>query len=542
MVKHWQHRMRWRGGLAWLMAGAILIAWSAPAAPARNTAARTAKPDPSEAYFRSDEVLRVKVEIDAKNLEALQRDNRKYARCTVREGTHVYEEVGVHLKGAAGSFRGLDDRPALTLNFDKFVDRQLFHGMDKLALNNSVQDPSFMTEILCGEMFLAAGVPTTRGGHARVWLNGRDLGLYVLKEGFDKTFLKRHFKNAKGNLYDGGFLKEITDAIERTSGEGPDDYSDLKALAKAAQEKDPAVRWQKMEELLDLKRFINFIALEIMMSHWDGYALKKNNYRIYHDPVANKLVFFPHGLDQMFWDAGFPILPGMEGLVARQLVALPEGRRRYLESVASLMTNVFRVEALTNRINQLQGRLRPVLAEIGPDALRNHEHAVNDIRGKIIRRCAYLEKQVAVLVARNTSFDASGWMKLSGWDRYEMGQATLDKVVQDGRQTLHIHAYGRTYCAWRTQVSLPAGRYRFEAMVRTAEVAALSDERGEGAGVRVSGNHPRRVNQAAGTTDWTRLEYEFISDGSTETMFICELRATKGDVWFDLDSLKVRKL
>jgi hypothetical protein len=66
--------------------------------------------------------------------------------------------------------------------------------LDKIHLNNSVQDRSYLTEILCGDLFLAAGVPAARGTHARVFLNGRDLGLYGLKEGFDQSFLRRHFR------------------------------------------------------------------------------------------------------------------------------------------------------------------------------------------------------------------------------------------------------------------------------------------------------------------------------------------------------------
>ena len=83
------------------------------------------------------------------NFNKLRRNPRDYVRATIREGDQVYEEVGIHLKGAAGSFRPVDgDKPAFTLNFDKFVDRQKFHGLDKLSLNNSVQDPSYMTEAI----------------------------------------------------------------------------------------------------------------------------------------------------------------------------------------------------------------------------------------------------------------------------------------------------------------------------------------------------------------------------------------------------------
>ena len=54
---------------------------------------------------------------------------RPSVRATVREGELVWTNVSLHLKGAAGSFRSVDDKPALTLNFDKLPDGQRFHGL-----------------------------------------------------------------------------------------------------------------------------------------------------------------------------------------------------------------------------------------------------------------------------------------------------------------------------------------------------------------------------------------------------------------------------
>ena len=91
-----------------------------------------------------------------------------------------------------------------------------------------------------------------RAAHAKVELNGRNLGLYVLVEGYNKQFLKRYFKNPNGNLYDGGFLKDINQPLEKTSGENPNDQSDLRVLAAAAREPDPAQRLARLDKVLDL--------------------------------------------------------------------------------------------------------------------------------------------------------------------------------------------------------------------------------------------------------------------------------------------------
>ena len=522
--------------------GVICLAFLWPASAASQK--ESSKRDPSEAFFTNASVPRLKIQITGTNLAALKQDNRKYVRATVKEGETVYEDVGVHLKGAAGSFRGLDDRPALTLNFDKFKEGQKFHGLDKMHLNNSVQDPSYMTEILCGDLFLAAGVPTPRGAHARVELNGRDLGLYVLKEGFDKTFLKRHFKNAKGNLYDGGFVREITDPLEKDSGEGDvKDHADLKALVEAAQEPDPGKRIERLEKVLDLDRFISFLALEIMTWHWDGYFMNRNNYRVYHDPAADKIVFFPHGMDQMFWEPNGPILPSkMDGLVAKALLTTTEGRKRYRQQFSALLTNVFRVEALTNRMNELQARIRPVLASISPDAARNHDGAVNNLRHQIVQRARDLQRQINEPEPKPLQFDAAGTAAVSGWQTVEQfGSGMLDKVADGSKQTLRILAHRRCVASWRARVLLEPGQYRFEAMIRTAGVVPIRDEKGEGAGVRIS--QESRSNKVAGNTPWQKVHHDFnVPFGPEEKLLVCELRATKGEAWFDVESLKlVRK-
>jgi spore coat protein H len=504
------------------------------------------KSDLGEEFFKSGQIPSLKIEITGTNLSNLRKDNRKYVRCTIREGEKVYQEVAIRLKGAAGSFRGLDDRPALTVNFDKFVEGQEFHGLQKMHLNNSVQDPSYLTELICGEMFVAAGVPAARTTHARVELNGRDLGLYVLKEGFDKVFLKRHFKSTKGNLYDGGFIREITDDLEKDSGDDVKDHADLKALASAAQIADPAQRMEALRKVLDVERFVKFIAMEVMTWHWDGYAMKRNNYRVYHDLDHDKIVFFPHGMDQMFWEPDGPILPNFDGLVARAITTTTEGRRLYRQQMGEMLTNVFKLEVITNRIAEVQKRIRPVLASISSSAAKNHDGIVRNLRNQIIARAASIERQLNVPEPKPLAFNSANEAKVSGWRvQNEAGGADLSKGNDpEAGEVLKIRvANGGSVASWRTRVLLEGGRYRFQGRARTVGVAAVSDNKGEGAGLRISGSQQPRGNKLKGDTPWTNVAYEFpVPPGAGEVELICELRARRGEAWFDAKSLKLVKI
>jgi spore coat protein H len=364
-------------------------------APARTPAEKVKAAEVADKFFDSGKVVEISFDIGPKEMDSLRREHRKYVRATLKEGGRTYKDVGIHLRGAAGSFRGIDDKPGLTVNMDKFTDDQRFHGLDKFHLANSVQDPSYVAELLCGEMSRAAGVPASRVTHAVVTINGRKRGLYYLKEGYDGAFLKRHFGGKDGHLYDGGFLRDLDQPLQLLSGkEAAKPHADLRALVAAANERDAKKRFEKMDKLLDTEKFISYLALEVFTWDWDGYPMNRNNYRIYHDTKRDKLIFIPSGMDQMFGNPGGPLVPNFQGLVARALMETPEGRERYLARMRELMKDVFRPEALGKRLDELQARIQPELARIDAGAGRDFPNQIRRLRDGITQRARSLDQQL----------------------------------------------------------------------------------------------------------------------------------------------------
>ena len=85
-------------------------------------------------------VPRLQIEIPPEGMAILQSyewnrtlngQDRTNVLATIHEGNKVYTNVAVHLKGGLGSFRPVDDKPALTLSFDKYAAGQRFHGLQK---------------------------------------------------------------------------------------------------------------------------------------------------------------------------------------------------------------------------------------------------------------------------------------------------------------------------------------------------------------------------------------------------------------------------
>jgi spore coat protein H len=368
-----------------LAATTLLAANSAP--PKSNT--------DRDALFKKPQVLELKIEIGKTEADSLRREPRKYVKVLLKEGDTEYADAGMHLKGAAGSFREFDDKPGLTLNMDKFVDTQRFHGLDKFHLANSVQDPSFLSELICGDLYRAAGVPASRVSHAIVTLNGRKRGLYYIKEGYDKQFLRSGFGTSNGNFYDGGFLRDIDQALELLSGKDDvADHGDLKALLAAARESDEKKRFEKMEKLLDMDRFISYLVLQVVTWDWDGYPTKCNNYRIYHDPKTNKITFLPSGMDQMFWDPNGPILPDFQGVVAAELMKTKEGKKRYYARMREIMEKVYNVESLTKRLDEMEAVVQPALASVDAGAGGDYKNQVNRLREAVKQRAKSINEQL----------------------------------------------------------------------------------------------------------------------------------------------------
>jgi len=494
-----------------------------------------------EALFTNGAVLQLRIEMTTANMAALRQQPHKYVAATVREGENVYSNVTVHLKGSAGSFRPIDDKPGLTLHFHS-EGGALFHGLKKFHLNNSVQDPSYVSELLCSGLFREAGVPAPRAAHALVELNGRKLGLFVLLESVEKQFLSRYFQHPHGNVYGEPGHSDISDPIPRMSGDGPLDRAELKALTAAVQEPDVARRVERMNQTLDVERFLSFMAMEVMLNHWDGYTFAKHNYRVYQDITASRVVFIPHDLDQVIRDPYGAIAPGVSGLVSQAILNTPELRRRYLARFGTLFTNIFVLPRLIERVDQAVARIRPAVKAYDENLAREVENRAADLKHRFASRAEFLTKQLDVPAPESLQYK-DNIAKLNGWRSSINTENAWQKRLKDatGKASLWISVTGaQTRVSWRKRVKLEPGHYSFEGLARCAGVVPIGVARkGEGAGLRISGTKEPRANKLVGDSEWQKLTYEFDAPPEQEVELVCELCASKGEVWFDADSLQL---
>ena len=517
----------------------LLVASGALCLEAAGAVNPAAPPRAETDLFRTGTIPRLRIQMDAAAADSLRSDPREFVSVTVSEGAEVFPQVALHLKGSTGSFRPLDDKPAMTLDFSRFQAGRKFHGLRRIYLNNSVEDPSYTNEKIGSEFFEAAGLPAPRVTRALVGLNAGAPRLYVLKEGFTEDFLARHFHQISGELYEPGAGHDVNETLDRNAVDAPFDKqrTALKELAAAAQEADPAQRWRKLEKALDMRQFLAFMAAEVMLGHRDGYSLNRNNYRVYHDLDSGKMVFIPQGMDQLFGTAELPWQPNWSGLVAEAVMSTPEGSAGYAEALNKFMTNQFIGGKLEHRIDELVRELRPPI--LGKNEFAQIEAAAAVVKERIANRRMSLITQLKRPVLRPLEF-AAGSAHPEGWEMADRpAQGSMDEVDLAGRKTLHIAVRTESLSSWRTIVWLPQGKYCFTDRVRVAGVAPLASGGQSGARLRVGGTlgtNPALSDDGS----WQNLAANFeVGPPMSKVELICEFRARGGEAWFDLDAMRV---
>ena len=517
---------------AWLCLAALMFSPPSRALDA-GIKEKKKKADPGAEFFQDPKVRVFDFKIPEAALAQLTQSSRTYVSGEITDGERELTNVGIHLKGM-GSFRPLDEKPSLVVKFDEFVENQTYRGLKKLMFNNSSQDSTYLAELLATQLFADAGVPSAHVTHARVRLNGRDLGLYVVIEAMNKDFLKRHFGNGKGNLYE-GYLQDVDGRLDQDNGDD-DTQADVRALCEACAIPDPAERWQQLDKVLDVDRFLSFIAMELLTTHWDGYAIHYNNYRLYHDPKTDKMVFITHGLDWAFRRPNVLIEPAQKSVVVHAVLTTPQGQELYRERMRTLFADVFKTPVILDRMEQALGKIRRAGLKKADLALVERRAGV--MRERIQLRATRVDEQLRGIPAQPLQFDATGFAYPVSWrDEPDRGEATVDRVKLRGKNTLHIQARPeRTRASWRAQLCLLPGWYRFEGMASTKLTS------GDSARLRISGE--TRAVGISTSTGWQPLSHDFqVQEGSLDVELVCELNALRGgDAWFDLDSLRVKRL
>ncbi len=113
-----------------------------------------------------------------------------------------YSNISIRIKGNAAEVQSVGSiKYSFKIGFDHRNSMESYHGLNKLDLNNSSGDCTFMKDFLVYEAMSGVGVPAPLCSYAFLTVNGKDVGLYLAVESIDDAFLMRNFGKNYGNLY-----------------------------------------------------------------------------------------------------------------------------------------------------------------------------------------------------------------------------------------------------------------------------------------------------------------------------------------------------
>ncbi|MGN0150903.1 MAG: CotH kinase family protein, partial [Wujia sp.] len=131
-------------------------------------------------------------------------EDEEYAVCSVVIDNEAYKNVGIRAKGntSLSSVKQYgNDRYSFKIEFDKYDSGKTYYGLDKLSLNNIIQDNTYMKDYLVYQMMGDFGVDAPLCSYVYITVNGEDWGLYLAVEGVEESFLQRNYGNDYGSLY-----------------------------------------------------------------------------------------------------------------------------------------------------------------------------------------------------------------------------------------------------------------------------------------------------------------------------------------------------
>ncbi|MBI4818493.1 MAG: CotH kinase family protein [Deltaproteobacteria bacterium] len=361
--------------------------------------------DMADPLFDRDHLVSIEIELAPHDWDALRSQTRTlestlaraeclaapfespftYFKAQVRIDGERFEHVGVRKKGFLGSLS--ETRPSLKIKLDEYLPGLEFLGLSSLTLNNGQQDPTLIKPCLGYDVFRRAGLPAPRCNYAEVIVNGESLGPYVNLQTVNKPFLRSHFVEDEGQLYEGtlsDFRDEWLGTFEqKTNEDTPYDRADLEGLTRALDAPDARL-FESLEPWVDLDQFYRFWVVESLIAHWDGYAGNTNNFFVYRHPVNGKFRFIPWGADGIFDSRDVaPTSVLAEGYLARRLYLHPQGRQRYVATFESILDEIWDADQMRAEIDRAARVIAPAVPAAAIQPLHD---ATERLRGFVTAR------------------------------------------------------------------------------------------------------------------------------------------------------------
>lgn len=261
--------------------------------------------------------------------------DKEYAQCSLVIDGETYGSAAIRAKGnnslSSVSAYG-NNRYSFKVEFDHYDSSKTYYGLDKLNLNNLIQDNTMMKDYLVYRLMGDFGVAAPLCSYVYLTVNGEDWGLYLAVEGVEEAFLRRNYGSSYGELYKpdsmnggGGGRASNDDVKLQYVDNDPDSYSNIFNNAKtdvsqADQERLIASLKQlsqgaDLEEILDTDAVLRYFVVHNFVCNFDSYTGSMvHNYYLYEEDGV---------LSMIPWDYNLAFGSFQEQMSATELVNFP---------------------------------------------------------------------------------------------------------------------------------------------------------------------------------------------------------------------------
>ena len=249
--------------------------------------------------FDDTRVHTIDITIDDWGALIEEAQEERYVPCTMTIDDEVFRQVGIRAKGN-NSLRLTSEyeltRYSLKVEFDHYLPQGNYHGLDKLSLDASFQDNSYLKTVLAFDMMRFMGVPTPLCSYAWVRVNGEDWGLFLAVEECEEAFASRNFGWDHGVLYQPDYRSlndENADVALRYIDEQPSSYPNIFDHAKT-----PMVHSDQRRLIESLRQLsqgevttavhtdevLRYFVVQVFVMNWDSYlGHTGHNYILYEE-------------------------------------------------------------------------------------------------------------------------------------------------------------------------------------------------------------------------------------------------------------------
>ncbi len=159
-----------------------------------------------ESLFSTDRVHTLDIVVEDDDWQEMldsASDKEYIAANIVLDGKSV-KNIGLRTKGnsSLSSIVSSDsDRYSFKIEFDHYQTGQSYYGLDKLALNNIVQDNTYLKDYISYQMMNAFDADSPLCSFIYITVNGEDWGLYLAVEGIEDAYASRNYGSDSGQIY-----------------------------------------------------------------------------------------------------------------------------------------------------------------------------------------------------------------------------------------------------------------------------------------------------------------------------------------------------